>query len=378
MASIQERGGRWQVRVVHKLLSKPFFSTFTDEAEARQYAAQLESLLERGIVPADLVDAPKRTENPLLSKIITAYLADSNIAASDRPTLRLVSKVEGHTRLLAVDAAWADLWVGRMKVADHLAPSTIRKRVESLARVVDWHWRRQGATVANPLRSMPRGYASPTAAEAKALKVAGKDVRRDVSRDRRLDAAELNAVRQALAGVKSDKRERVLRKDAAFALLFEILLATGMRLREVYRLRVDQIDFVRWVIRVEGSKGHRGAIKPRVVPLVHGLRKPLQEWCRDRVGLVLPFWDGTPEDLPRCTSRLSSRFATLLDYAGVAEATEHDLRHTATCGWFELRDAAGRWVFSEIEVCRIMGWSDTRMALRYASLRGEDLSARLG
>ena len=378
MASIQERGGRWQVRVVHKLLSKPFFSTFTDQAEARQYAAQLESLLERGIVPAELVDAPKRTENPLLSKIITAYLADSNIAASDRPTLRLVSTVEGHTRLMDVNATWADLWVSRMKVTDNLAPSTIRKRVESLARVIDWHWRRRGDAVVNPLRHMPHGYASPTAAEVKALKVAGKDVRRDVARDRRLDAAEVAAVRQALAGVKSDKRERPLPKDAAFALLFELLLGTGMRLREAYRLRVDQIDFVRWVIRVEGSKGHRGAIKPRVVPMVHSLRKPLQVWCRDRVGLVLPFWDGTPEDLPRCTSRLSNRFSTLLDYAGVTEATEHDLRHTATCGWFELRDAAGRWVFSEIEVCRIMGWSDTRMALRYASMRGEDLAARLG
>ena len=42
---------------------------------------------------------------------------------------------------------------------------------------------------------------------------------------------------------------------------------------------------------------------------------------------------------------------------------EHDLRHEATCRWVELRNATG-WVFSEIEVCRIMGWSDTRMMLR--------------
>lgn len=43
-----------------------------------------------------------------------------------------------------------------------------------------------------------------------------------------------------------------------------------------------------------------------------------------------------------------------------------------------MRDASGRWLFSEIEVCKIMGWSSTKMALRYLSLRGEDLSARLG
>jgi hypothetical protein len=37
MASIQNRAGKWQLRVVHKLLPKPFFDTFLDEAEARAY-----------------------------------------------------------------------------------------------------------------------------------------------------------------------------------------------------------------------------------------------------------------------------------------------------------------------------------------------------
>jgi integrase len=93
---------------------------------------------------------------------------------------------------------------------------------------------------------------------------------------------------------------------------------------------------------------------------------------------MFAFWDGSPEDLRRCTMRLSKRFDTLFDYAGVPDCTEHDLRHCATCAWFELRDAAGRWVFSEIEICKILGWSDTKMAIRYASFRSEDLSARLG
>ena len=35
------------------------------------------------------------------------------------------------------------------------------------------------------------------------------------------------------------------------------------------------------------------------------------------------------------------------------------------------------WIFSETEICKIMGWKDTRMMLRYASLRGQDLSSRL-
>ena len=115
-----------------------------------------------------------------------------------------------------------------------------------------------------------------------------------------------------------------------------------------------------------------------MVPMVKRLRVPLQNWCRDRVGRVFAFWDSTPADKTRCTLRLSARFATLFAYAGVDDFTEHDLRHCATCDWVSMRDALGRWTFSEVEVCKIMGWTDTRMMLRYASLRGEDLASRLG
>lgn len=379
MASIQLRGGRWQLRVVHKLLPKPFFSTFADEAQARAYGVQLESMLELGTVPIELLEQDQtRTDNTRLSKIITDYLAGGNVAPSDRATLRQISAVHGNIQLGAVDAAWADLWVSTLKTADHLAPSTIRKRVESLARAIDWHHRRRGVTVANVLRQMPRGYAMATAAESATLAASNKPPRRDVARDRALTAPELARCRAALAGQVRPDRQRAWGADAGFALLFELILATGMRLREAYRLRVDQVDFVRWVLRVEGSKGHRGVIKPRVVPLIKSVRPLLERWCQGRVGRVFDFWDGTPDDLDKCTTRLSARFATLFDYAQVSDCTEHDLRHCATVAWFDLRDVNGRWVFSEIEVCRIMGWSDPRLALRYAAIRGEDLSARLG
>lgn len=364
MASIQPRAGRWQLRVKHKLLPKPFFSTFTTEDEARAYGVQLEALLDRGIIPAKLMDSVQRTEDPLLAKLIGDYQRAAPVAHSDQPLLMRLRLDEGAVRLSSVTASWADAWVLRLA---HLAPGTIRKRVECLARVIDWYWRsREVAIPANALRLMPKGYST------------NASQKRDVRRDRRLSAAEVTACRQALAGTKAPGRERALVPDAAFALLFEVILATGMRLSEAYGLRADQVDLVRWVIRVEGSKGHRGAIKPRVVPLVHALRPLLTDWCRQRVGLLWPFWDGSEADKPRATRRLSARFATLFDYAGVPDCTEHDMRHTATCQWFELRRPDGAWVFSEVEVCRIMGWSDTRMALRYASLRGEDLSARLG
>ena len=126
MASIQSRGDRWQLRVVHKLLPKPFFSTFTDEAEARAYGSQLESLLERGIVPTELLEQDQtRTDNTRLPKIIKDYLTDSSVAPSDRPVLSQIKSAHENVRLSEINAAWADLWVSSLKTVDHLAPSTI-------------------------------------------------------------------------------------------------------------------------------------------------------------------------------------------------------------------------------------------------------------
>ncbi len=97
-----------------------------------------------------------------------------------------------------------------------------------------------------------------------------------------------------------------------------------------------------------------------------------------REGLLFPFWDGDPESLDQVTGLLSARFASIFDYANCSGLTEHDLRHEATCRWFELRDSRGNWMFRSEEVSAAMGWKPgSVMARRYASFRAEDLAARL-
>ena len=378
MASIQPRGTKFQLRVKHKLLTKPFFFTFDTEQEARAYGDQLEAVLSRGIIPTELLAAPEtRADDPPLCRVISDYCKDAPVTSSDSELLDvLVTEVAG-VRVSGVTFAWCNDYVTRLKRDANLAPGTIRKRIGSLGRVVDWYIRKttpvDAQPNANPLRLLPRGYSLYSQADSDA----GAEVKRDKSRDRRLGPGDHERILLALSGVKREDRERALVNDPAFTLLYSLIVDTGMRLFEAYRLRVDSIDLERNIINVEGSKGHRGAAKPRVVPIKPVLREPLREWCKGRVGLVFPFWDGTEDERARTSNRLSARFASLFGYAGVSDFTEHDLRHEATCRWFELRNQSG-WIFSEIEVCRIMGWSDTRMALRYASLRGSDLSSRLG
>lgn len=329
MAAITNRSGKWQIRVKHNLLPKPFFSTFDTEPEARAYAGHLETLLDRGIVPVELVEAaPGRGTDPLVGKMLAQYLVEGGVAPTDRPVVECLMAAHPRLRVSGITARWADSWVADMKTKEHLAPGTIRKRVGSLARAIDWYWRREtrAAPPANALRMMPRGYSQYTKEDGEAV-----EAKHDVSRDRRLQPGEEESVHRALAGEKRPDRERPLPVDPALALMFDLIVNTGMRLKETYRLRVDQLDAVRWVLNVEGTKGERGRIKPRVVPLVKALREPLAAFCKGREGLVFPFWDGTKEDEAKATNRLSQRFRTVFGYAGLEDITEHDLRHEATC-----------------------------------------------
>lgn len=376
--NIQNRGGKFQLRVTHKLLPKPFFFTFTDETEASNYGEQLAALLARGFVPAELLARPKNENDPMLTVVMEAYQRETSITDSDADLFKILKMEMIGVRVSGVTFTWCEGYVRGLKSPDkHLAPSTIRKRVGALARVLDWHIKqttKDGDTPrANPLRMLTRGYSVYSREDAKLA-----TPKTDQIRDRRLSPDDHQRILDALAGVKRPDRERPFTDDKAFGLLYALIVDTGLRLFEAYRMRVDMVDLKTNVILVDGSKGHRGVIKPRVVPLKKELREPLRAWCEGREGLLFPYWDGDNNSRKKTQGRLTQRFAGLFDYAQVPDFTEHDLRHEAACRWFTLRSDSGGWLFSEIEVCRIMGWTDTRMALRYASLRGEDLSSRLG
>lgn len=381
--SVQARGARHQLRLKHKLLPKPFFFTFDDETEARNYGQQLHALLDKGIVPEELLAARPKGDDPLVIEVVRGYMKAAPVTDSDDALLGVMLAELTGLRVSGVTYLWAEGYVRRLKTEKHLSPGTIRKRVGVLGRVFDWHLRRASTAgqhaPANPFRLLPRGYSLYTADDAQELARRDLQVKHDITRDRRLAPDEEARILAALAGEKRAGRERALVVDESFTTLYHLIVDTGMRLREAYRLRVDQVDLERRIVHVDGSKGHRGVIKPRTVPLKAQLLERLRAYCKGRVGLLFPFWDGVPSQLSlrRATAKLSTRFGVLFDFAQVADISEHDLRHEATCRWVELRRPGGGWVFSDIEVCRIMGWTDPKMMLRYASLRGEDLADRL-
>lgn len=372
----QRQNGRAQLRVKHPLLPRAFFFTFATKAEALAYGAQLHGLLDRGIVPAELAGADDgRRGNPALLEMVRVYMKGFPVTESDAALLRAMSRELTGVRWRDVTFLWVERYVTHLKRERRLAPGSIRKRIGVLARVADYWLRAECSNDANPFRLLPRGYSIYSAQDA-----CGRELKRDIARDRRLDAAEETRIEAALAGVRRLGRQRPWPADDAFRLLFHVILHQGMRLQEAIVARVADIDFEAGVWAIRGSKGHRGRERPRTMPIHPSLAGELRSWCAKRPadGRVFDFWRGDDAaSLRRACNAASARFATLFAYAGADGLREHDLRHEACCRWLAMRDARGAWLFSEVEICRMFGWSDTRIMLRYANIRGSDLAARL-
>ena len=400
MASVREtRTGRFELTIRNKLLPKPVYLTFETREEADAYGKQVDMLLAAGVVPADLArtDAePKPTEK--LRYIIGAWMNTGQPAKSDMEILRLLQIELGKVLIADITYKWAEAWVKSMKLdaSKNYAPSTIRKRIGSLSRCFDW-WLRQadGVNFGNPLKLLPRGLASYNGkdreeiAQANAAGVPGAQalsVRVDVSRERRLFPGEQEKIERAMAGEKRPDRERAL--DApdmpALSVLFSLIVWTGLRLREAYTLTRGQVQLDALKLRVRTSKQWHGNVKWREVPvrpeLLPVLREYLEVLPNEGVEqLIFPFWDGDPDEMDRVSHKLSNRFRTVFAYAGCQGLAEHDLRHEATCRWYEMRHPkTGDWMFREVEIPGMMGWAPgSKMPQRYASFRAEDLAARM-
>jgi integrase len=378
----QRASGKWEYAIKRKrLLPSTLYLTFDTEAEGDRYVARLEALLDRGIVPEEF---KTRADVPVhLAGLIRAYMTAHPVPATDRPWLGVIMDRLGTTKLSAIDYAWVESWITKMKREQGLVPTTIRHYVGALARGIDWAERRGVPGVGpNPLRRLPRRYATYSDTDAAAARALGKDVRGDVERDRRLHADEEARIRAVLGGEKPEGRQRPLELhwQGALECLFELALESAMRMREMYTLSPNQVDLRMKTVFLDRTKNG----DKRQVPLTSVAIKALETY-KDQVrrgqrGMegfsldgrrLFPWWNGRPESLSMTTSRLSQQFGRVFAAAGCPDLRFHDLRHEATSRFFE------RSKLSDIQISRITGHKELRVLRRYANLRGSDLAGQL-
>lgn len=344
MAGKRERqNGTWEFIFKRKgLLPDPVYFTFDTEEEGDRYAARAEAMLDKGVVPQEMLSGAVRT----LGGLCELYEAEVRMVPSEAALLPAIRKAVEGVRVALFDYSWVERWVAEMHEAGR-APSTITKRVGGLARVVDWAMRRNMITIeANPLRLLPRGYGSKGFDRNKLW--AGE-------RDRRLEAAEEGAIRSVLA----DKNE---------ALLFDMALETAMRLSEIFTLKAAHVDLGKRTIFLHSTKNG----SKRQVPISSVLLKKLE--AHDLTGdWVFPDWwqGGELKQRELVGHRLTHRFARVFEKAGCPDFRFHDLRHEAISRFYE------RTNMTDLEIASISGHKGFRMLQRYANLRGSSLAVKL-
>jgi integrase len=373
MATKRIRGNTWHYTVRRAgILPKPLYLTFDDEAEGDEYVRRIEALLDRGIVPDELVanvDAPKKT----LRASVRRYEEEQHITDEDHELLRIVTmRLPRELSLPELTFQWATKWVSSLKREQNLAPSTIRKHVGALSRCLTW-LAAHGDIPFNPMTSLPKGYATYTPADTEAVKKIDGVAKVSTERDRRLEGDEEERIRGILAGAKPENRQRALelREGDALVLLYDMALESAMRMREMYTLSVRQIDLPRRTVFLDKTKnGDR-----RQVPISTVLLALLKPYLKGRVpdDQVFPWWNGDLDKkaLERTTSLLSRQYSRIFESAGATGLHFHDLRHEATSRLFE------RTSLSDMEIAKITGHKSMSMLRRYANLRASTLAERM-
>lgn len=391
MAAVRKtRSGRYELCLTHQLLPKRLYFTFDTENEAKTYGEEAEKWLAAGVVPAALANHRKDsvTSKPDDKSVESLLLQWRNVGRLSKTDDDLLSYLKNdkllcNNKISGLTYAWAESWVADMKLKRNLAPSSIRQRAQAVAKAIDWYLRSNpNVQSINPLKLLPRGYSIYHESEAQILRENGADAKHDQVRDRRLLAGEMDKIREVLRGERkrpNSERGIGVVDGEALLVLFETLVFSGARLREAYTLRKDHVDLNGRTIRIKTSKQRHGKVAYRTVPIRPELIESLRNYINKTDSeLVFPFWDGDSDTMTKTSNRLSHRFASVFHHAECDGLTEHDLRHEATCQWFELKDDKGNWLFRAEEINKIMGWSATSvMAGRYASFRAESLADRL-
>lgn len=415
---IRSRNGKVEAIVDHKALERPKSKTFATEREARlwklTYIAELDGLGAKAEVivqskamaggvdthmrrpmslPAMLEEYQRQASLKQHGRDVLALLLNLARLKPDEPPRPLPLAVE----IEAINLKWVRNWINSMKVGnDRIRPDSIKKKVQGLRAALDWYYVEYWGMAemdmpANPVRSyttMVKNYATYDQRDANRLK--------NNVRDRRLNDGEEQAIEELITGVRKRKCNRplVARKlpsgavvaPADYLMLFRLLINTGLRLREAYRLRMSDLELQKETLYVRKSKMTDEDTKEagdRSLPLVPQLAQWLREYCLQRglrqgsEAIVFPWWDGTDATLKRTTERLSKSMIAIFEDAGCRNLTAHDLRHEGVSRWCELRHVDGAPVYSDKRTLMIFtGHTEESTFARYVKLMTEHITPR--
>ncbi|MDQ7989052.1 MAG: site-specific integrase [Candidatus Dactylopiibacterium sp.] len=326
MASIQktERGYRAQVAIRGVRES----STFRTKREAEAWASSRESALREQAKKAP-------AERHTLGELLIRYRDEVSITKrGERWEIirinRFLTASPDLAKKLLADLAPEDFAAWRDARLREVSAGSVIREIGQIAAALEmarreWRWIDH-----NPLSDVRK----PPQPRHREVVISGKQIR-----------AMLRALGYSPGRRPAEQRHMV-------ALCFLVALRTGMRAGELCGLTWDRVARDHVVLLVTKTVPRRVPLSRRAVMLLERARG----WDERLVfGLRV--------------ETLDALFRKYRARAGLAGFTFHDARHTAAT-----------WMARKVDVldlCKIMGWSNTKQALTYYNPSASDLAARL-
>lgn len=337
MASIRQRGAKWQARVIRK--GKPTTEkTFHTKADAEKWARQIESEMDRGLY----VDRSE-AERTLFREVVERYQEEvlPKKRGKEAEGLRLDALKHSALAPLSMSAltskaiaAWRDT---RLK---KVSGSTVNRELNIISAVVSVAIREWGiALPVNPVTLIKRPQSNRA-----------RDRRLDPDEERRL-LDELTVKERAVDGRFTGAQNIWMKPLVQFA------LETAMRRGELLALTWEDVNLGRRIAHLPITKNGEA----RTVPLSSAAVGVLEALPKSISGRVFP-----------CTAdAVKKAFTRACERAGIAGVVFHTLRHEATSRLAEKLP-------NVIELAAVTGHKDLRMLQRYYHPRAEDLAQKLG
>ncbi len=328
MASIRNRGGKWQARITRQGHS-PISKSFQTKQDAERWARQVEADIDKGSYTNVAL-----AERTLLKDVIERYIQEV--------TLQTRSMKEDRYRL----GAMMRHWIGSLTMIQLTPAKVAQYRDERLKKVSAGAVIRELAYISSIINHSRREWGinmtNPVPLVKKPPSPQG--------RNRTLNSDELERLFKACM-------PRVKNGNIWVLPIVKFALASAMRRGEILGLHWHEVDFQKRTAHIPLTKNG----EPRTVPLSTEALTILNGLPRSLDGRVFPI-NGP---------NLSERFEKARTKAKIDDFHFHDLRHMAITRMAEK-------LSNVIELSAVSGHKSLAMLKRYYHPNPEQLAEKLG
>lgn len=329
MASIRNRNGVWQARVIRKGFA-PVTKSFTTRHEAERWARQIETQIDQGRF-VSAVEAERTTFGELIGRYMQEVTPTMRGAKEDLIRLGAMQR-NALCKLSMTALTTARIAEYRDQRLKQVSAGTVIRELAYISSIINHARREWDINIENPVR-LVRKPLSPQ------------------SRSRTLSEAEKVRILDALT-------PRPTRRVSSWMKpLVEFALESAMRRGEMLALKWINVDLVNRIAYLPVTKNGEA----RTVPLSSKAIEILEDLPRDIKGSIFPIEAQT----------VAAAFMKATKRAVVADFHFHDLRHTAITN-------LSQKLPNLIELAAVSGHKSLTMLKRYYHPSAIELAKKLG